>query len=207
MKQDIGATGNAPNYFHVACGTPFYTSHNDMTHTMQHCVCLSLTTDDSANAGDRRRWPDPDDDPPNQARPVRSPPNMPAGVSPLTLLASAPFLLPTLKVVSHVLTFSQSRVTKLWHMYLLHALVGLFEVPSFGGPNSNVNPLKPFPLSVELSGSFAVGSWCRKEELFKREGVWSWAIPSAQCSRATSRSRHTRTSPASAVSRVGDGSS
>jgi len=27
-----------------------------------------------------------------------------------------------------LLTFSQSRVTKLWHMYLLHALVGLFEV-------------------------------------------------------------------------------
>ena len=46
---------------------------------------------------------------------------------------SAPYLLPTLEVFWAILTFSQSRVTKLWHMYLLRALVGFFEAPSFGG--------------------------------------------------------------------------
>jgi ACS family pantothenate transporter-like MFS transporter len=50
-----------------------------------------------------------------------------------TDLRSAPYLLPTLEIVWAVLTFCQSRVTKLWQMYLLRALVGFFEAPSFGG--------------------------------------------------------------------------
>ncbi|RSH85676.1 hypothetical protein EHS25_003817 [Saitozyma podzolica] len=66
----------------------------------------------------------------------------------------APYLLPTLEIVWAVLTFCQSRVTKLWQMYLLRALVGFFEAPSFGGTH------------------LILGSWYRKEELFKRAGVW-----------------------------------
>jgi hypothetical protein len=38
-----------------------------------------------------------------------------------------------MEIIWAVLTFAQSRVTKLWHVYLLRALIGFFEAPSFGG--------------------------------------------------------------------------
>ncbi|WVQ79401.1 hypothetical protein IAT38_001498 [Cryptococcus sp. DSM 104549] len=66
----------------------------------------------------------------------------------------APYLLPTLEVIWAILTFCQSRMTKLWHVYLMRALIGFFEAPSFGGTH------------------LILGSWYRKEELFKRAGVW-----------------------------------
>ncbi|KAM0751301.1 MFS general substrate transporter [Meredithblackwellia eburnea MCA 4105] len=66
----------------------------------------------------------------------------------------APYFLPSLEVVWAILTFAQSRVTKPWHLYLLRALVGLAEAPSFAGTH------------------LILGSWYRPEELFKRAGVW-----------------------------------
>ena len=45
----------------------------------------------------------------------------------------APYFLPTLEIFWGILTFCQSRVTKPWHVYLLRALIGFFEAPSFGG--------------------------------------------------------------------------
>ncbi|WVQ80035.1 hypothetical protein IAT38_002136 [Cryptococcus sp. DSM 104549] len=68
--------------------------------------------------------------------------------------ALAPWLLPTMEIIWAVLTFAQARVTKVWHLYLLRALLGFFSAPSFGGTH------------------LVLGSWYRKEELFKRAGVW-----------------------------------
>ncbi|KIY53255.1 MFS general substrate transporter [Fistulina hepatica ATCC 64428] len=66
----------------------------------------------------------------------------------------APYFLPALEIVWAVLTFCQSRVTRSWHLYILRACVGFFEAPSFAGTH------------------FILGSWYRREELFKRAGVW-----------------------------------
>ncbi|ODN83497.1 hypothetical protein L202_01631 [Cryptococcus amylolentus CBS 6039] len=68
--------------------------------------------------------------------------------------ALAPYLLPTMEVIWAILTFVQCRVTKPWHLYILRALLGFFSAPSFGGTH------------------LVLGSWYRKEELFKRAGVW-----------------------------------
>ncbi|ORX36124.1 major facilitator superfamily domain-containing protein [Kockovaella imperatae] len=66
----------------------------------------------------------------------------------------APYFLPTLEMVWAVLTFCQSTVTNPKHVYILRALIGFFESPSFGGTH------------------LILGSWYREEELFKRAGVW-----------------------------------
>ncbi|ORY29542.1 major facilitator superfamily domain-containing protein [Naematelia encephala] len=105
MKEDIGAYGNALNYFNVAFYTAYVVGQIPM-------------------------------------------------MVPQTKPKIAPYFLPTLEVVWAVLTFCQSRVGKLWHVYLLRALIGFFEAPSFGGTH------------------LILGSWYRREELFKRAGVW-----------------------------------
>ncbi|KAK4699614.1 MFS transporter, ACS family, pantothenate transporter, partial [Phenoliferia sp. Uapishka_3] len=66
----------------------------------------------------------------------------------------APYFLPSLEIVWAILTFCESVVSKPWHLYLLRALVGFAEAPSFGGTH------------------LILGSWYRPEELFKRAGVW-----------------------------------
>jgi ACS family pantothenate transporter-like MFS transporter len=59
----------------------------------------------------------------------------------------APYLLPSLEIVWAILTFAQAKVSKTWHLYLLRALVGFFEAPSFAGTH------------------FVLGSFYRKEEV------------------------------------------
>jgi MFS family permease len=59
-----------------------------------------------------------------------------------------------LEIVWAILTFAQSRGTKAWHFYLLRALIGFWEAPSFGATH------------------FLLGSWYKNEELFKRAGTW-----------------------------------
>ncbi|OWZ73779.1 hypothetical protein AYX14_00729 [Cryptococcus neoformans] len=68
--------------------------------------------------------------------------------------ALAPWLLPSMEIIWAILTFCQARVSKPWHLYVLRALLGFFSAPSFGGTH------------------LVLGSWYRKEELFKRAGVW-----------------------------------
>ncbi|KAL1643114.1 hypothetical protein SLS58_005083 [Diplodia intermedia] len=69
-------------------------------------------------------------------------------------LSSARYMLPTLEIAWGVLTFAQSRVTSARQLYALRFFVGLFEAPVFAGTH------------------FILGSWYRKEELFKRAGTW-----------------------------------
>lgn len=85
---------------------------------------------------------------------------------------SAPFLLPTLEVIWAILTFCQSRATKLWHIYLLRAMVGFFEAPSFAGTHLIRESRYQVWFASVLDAEISVGSWYRKEELFKRAGVW-----------------------------------
>ncbi|KZT53557.1 major facilitator superfamily transporter [Calocera cornea HHB12733] len=66
----------------------------------------------------------------------------------------APYWLPSLEIVWAVLTFCESRVQTSTHLYIIRALVGFFEAPSFAGTH------------------FILGSWYKKEELYKRAGVW-----------------------------------
>ncbi|KAK4689630.1 MFS transporter, ACS family, pantothenate transporter, partial [Tremellales sp. Uapishka_1] len=66
----------------------------------------------------------------------------------------APYFLPTLEIIWAVLTFCQSRVTKPEHLYIVRAFVGFFEAPSFGATH------------------LILGSWYRKEEVFKRAAVF-----------------------------------
>ncbi|WOO83011.1 Pantothenate transporter liz1 [Vanrija pseudolonga] len=66
----------------------------------------------------------------------------------------APYLLPVLEIVWAGLTFCESRVQTPRDLYVIRALIGFFEAPSFAGVH------------------FILGSWYRKEELFKRAGVW-----------------------------------
>lgn len=63
-------------------------------------------------------------------------------------------MLPTLEVAWGILTFAQSRVTNVHQLYALRFLVGLMEAPVFAGTH------------------FILGSWYRKQELFKRAGTW-----------------------------------
>lgn len=80
------------------------------------------------------------------------------GQIPMVMLQSrpslAPYFLPSLEVIWAILTFAQSRVSRPWHLYLIRALVGFAEAPSFGGTH------------------LVLGSWYRPEELFKRAGMW-----------------------------------
>jgi hypothetical protein len=46
---------------------------------------------------------------------------------------SAPYFLPSLEIIWAVLTFCQSRVKNTTHVYVIRALIGFFEAPSFGG--------------------------------------------------------------------------
>ncbi|OJD36792.1 vitamin h transporter [Diplodia corticola] len=77
---------------------------------------------------------------------------------PLLLLISRPklarYMLPTLEIAWGILTFAQSRVTSATQLYALRFFVGLFEAPVFAGTH------------------FILGSWYRKQELFKRAGTW-----------------------------------
>ncbi|KAL3418814.1 vitamin H transporter [Phlyctema vagabunda] len=77
---------------------------------------------------------------------------------PMLLLLSRPKVarwgLPTLEVIWGVLTFCQSRVTNVNQLYALRFLVGVAEAPVFAGTH------------------FILGSWYKKEELFKRAGTW-----------------------------------
>ncbi|KAL0262485.1 hypothetical protein SLS55_001453 [Diplodia seriata] len=77
---------------------------------------------------------------------------------PMLLLISRPklarYMLPTLEIAWGVLTFAQSRVTSARQLYALRFFVGLFEAPVFAGTH------------------FILGSWYRKQELFKRAGTW-----------------------------------
>lgn len=63
-------------------------------------------------------------------------------------------MLPTLEIAWGILTFAQSRVTSARQLYALRFFVGLFEAPVFAGTH------------------FILGSWYRKQELFKRAGTW-----------------------------------
>ncbi|GME65909.1 Vitamin h transporter [Neofusicoccum parvum] len=77
---------------------------------------------------------------------------------PMLLLISRPklarWLLPTLEIGWGILTFAQSRVTNVRQLYVLRFFVGLLEAPVFAGTH------------------FILGSWYRKQELFKRAGTW-----------------------------------
>ncbi|KAI5478862.1 MFS general substrate transporter [Pseudohyphozyma bogoriensis] len=66
----------------------------------------------------------------------------------------APHLLPVLEVVWAILTFASSVVKKPWHLYLIRAIIGAAEAPSFAATH------------------VILGSWYREEELFKRAGTW-----------------------------------
>ena len=84
----------------------------------------------------------------------------------------APFLLPSLEIIWAILTFCESRVQNTTHLYIIRAFVGFFEAPSFGGTHL-IRKLIPTPLRLQLLlTDKTVGSWYRKEELFKRAGVW-----------------------------------
>ena len=76
---------------------------------------------------------------------------------------SAPYLLPTLQIFWAIIAFSQSTVTKNWHLYLLRAITGFLEASSFGGTHLICTCMR-------LQGR--LGSWFKGEELFKRAGVW-----------------------------------
>ncbi|EKG15414.1 Major facilitator superfamily [Macrophomina phaseolina MS6] len=77
---------------------------------------------------------------------------------PMLLLISRPklarFMLPTLEIGWGILTFAQSRVTDAKQLYVLRFFVGLLEAPVFAGTH------------------FILGSWYKKNELFKRAGTW-----------------------------------
>lgn len=73
------------------------------------------------------------------------------GQIPMMLLQTRPsiaaFFLPSLEIVWAILTFCQARVSKAWHLYLIRALIGFTEAPSFGATH------------------FLLGSWYKNEEL------------------------------------------
>ncbi|WWC63619.1 uncharacterized protein I303_106224 [Kwoniella dejecticola CBS 10117] len=133
MKEDLNAGGNDLNYFNVA----YYTA----------CTCDSLAR------WDRAKW---------RAGALEIDGGSlfadVVGQWPLIALQSkprlAPYLLPTMEIIWAVLTFCQARVTKVWHLYIIRALLGFFSAPSFGGTH------------------LVLGSWYKQEELFKRAGVW-----------------------------------
>jgi hypothetical protein len=105
---------------------------------------------------------------------------------------SAPYLLPTMEVIWAVLTFAQSRVTKLWHLYLLRALIGFFEAPSFGGTHLIRERSSLCLAKVAVADQQSVAGTARRS-CSSGPVSGSWATRSARCSRGTSRRPPTKT--------------
>ncbi|KAI5478899.1 MFS general substrate transporter [Pseudohyphozyma bogoriensis] len=66
----------------------------------------------------------------------------------------SPWIFPTLEILWGVITFSTAAVKNVNQLYGIRALIGFLEAPAYAGTH------------------FYLGSWYKKEEIFKRAGLW-----------------------------------